>query len=168
MKQNLAWALFGVLSTTLIGAILLRSLPKTTREIAARVRNNFLKSLGAGWLFIITVPLISLLLLPTLIGMKLALIMIFVYAPILLLGGLYVALAIGNLILPEEKKDLVNGLSALLVGLVILGIIRFIPIVNVLFALIVSPAGIGALVLHLRDGYRAIREKEQKAIKAKA
>lgn len=168
IKRKTVWALFGLLSTLLLGAVLLWYMPKTTRDIALKLKSDYLKSLGIGWLFVITVPFLALLLFSILLGIKLALILVFVYVAVLLSGSVFVAYAIGDMILPTQKNNNINGLSALLIGLIVLGVVNLIPIVNVLVALLVMPAGIGILVSRIKDGVRSMKINEQKALKAKA
>ena len=106
--------------------------------------------LGLGLAVLVCVPFIAVILLITIIGIPLALLMIPLYLLLMFLGWVTAALFVAHrgLAVARSGQPVTLGwrLFALLLALVALSVIRHVPFVGGLIALVALVAGIGALV----------------------
>jgi hypothetical protein len=117
--------------------------------------------LGVGFGILVAVPVVAALLVITLIGIPLALLAIASYAVVLLLGHVVAAVAVGDYALgrwaPARSAAAGWRVLGFLAALVALGLLRHVPLVGGLVALLVFLAGVGALSL------RAVRPQASAA-----
>jgi len=82
------------LGMVLIGALLILAMPRFSREAAATIRRQPWQSAGTGALMLLGVPFAVIVLLVTVIGIPLALLLVFGYVLLLLFGNL-IAIGVG-------------------------------------------------------------------------
>ncbi len=156
-------ALF-TLGVVLLGALLILGLPSFSREAAATMRREWWQSGGVGCVMLIGVPFAIVVLMITVIGIPLALMMIFGYVVMLMLGYVIAALFVGDLALErlgaERSKSLGWRVLFLLLALVALSFVRQLPLIGGLVVALLFVAGIGAFTIR---SWRGIRQKEEAA-----
>ncbi len=150
------------LGVVLLGALLILGLPSFSREAAATIRREWWQSTGIGCVMLIGVPFAIIVLIFTLIGIPLALMMIFGYIVLLMLGYVIAALFIGDLALErlggERIKSLGWRVLFLLLALIALSIVRQLPLIGGLVVALLFVAGIGAFTMR---SWRGVRQKEE-------
>ena len=111
---------------------------------------------------LIGVPVAIVVLMITIIGIPLALMMIFGYIVLWMLGYLIAALFVGDLALErvsaQRAKSLGWRLLFLLLALIALSIVRRVPLVGELAVALLFVAGIGAFTIR---SWRGVRQKEE-------
>jgi cytoskeletal protein CcmA (bactofilin family) len=143
----------------LIGALMVLGLPRFTREAAATLRQKPAIAAGVGCAVLIGVPFMALLLVLTIIGIPLAMLLVFGYVALLLLGYLIGAIFVGDTVLERVSKEKLQSLGwrilFMLLALVAIAIIRQVPFLGGLVVLLLFIAGIGAFTMRSWQGLRA-------------
>jgi hypothetical protein len=132
-----------VVSMFLLGLILILLAPRAAEAVARTGRRKALVSAGVGLLGIILIPLIAVAAFFTIVGIPLAIVLLFLIVPLLAMSYITTALVLGRLILKKSK------LLAFLLGLIILGLLTLIPIAGGLIAFLAIIFGLGALLVTL-------------------
>jgi cytoskeletal protein CcmA (bactofilin family) len=146
------------LGMLLLGAILILGMPRFSREAGTTVRHKPLQSIGLGCVMLVAVPFAVIVLMITLIGIPLALLVVFGYLAVLLLGFLVGAIFLGDLAL--ERLDAAKLGSVwwralfLLIALVAIAIVKQVPIVGNLAWWLLFLAGLGAFTIRTWQGFR--------------
>jgi len=152
------------LGVVLLGTLLLLGMPGFSRDAAGMVRREPLQSAGMGCVMLVGVPFAIIVLMITVIGIPLALMMIFGYIVLLMLGYLVAALFVGDLLLERLGTEKFNSLGwrvlFLLLALVALSIVRHVPLIGGFVILLLFLAGIGAFTMR---SWKGIRQKEEGA-----
>jgi cytoskeletal protein CcmA (bactofilin family) len=152
------------LGVLLLGALLILGLPGFSREAAAAIRRDWWQSAGIGCVMLIGVPFAIVILMITVIGIPLALMMVFGYVVLLMLGYVIAALFVGDLALErlggERIKSLGWRVLFLLLALIALSIVRQLPLIGGLVVALLFVAGIGAFTLR---SWRGVRQKTEAA-----
>jgi cytoskeletal protein CcmA (bactofilin family) len=159
-----AGAVYGILTSLLLGAVLLLLFPGTSGRVAGTVASRPLPAVGVGLAALLAVPVSLILLAITIVGIPLS-----VAGAVLYGLGIWVALVYGRFAVAAWALDRVGVESrwaALVVGVVGLGLVAAVPVLGGLVDFAVLLLGLGALALTLvaaRRGPRGettIRESE--------
>jgi hypothetical protein len=146
----------GVFATA---ALCLLLFPRFMREAAAGIGRQPWQSLGLGLAILLCVPFVGVVLLITIIGIPLALLLVPLYLLVLYLGWITAALFVAQrgleVLRPGRPVTTAGQLFALFVGLLLLWLLRQVPYVGGLVALVALLAGIGALAWRAFSGRRA-------------
>lgn len=138
-----------ILVALVINAILKKRMSKYLNKIEEKSGNSFLW----GLLIIFALPLLSLLLSFTLIGIPLAIMMLLSWIVLFFLGKIITAIYIGDWIIKKTKKDKSRAplvIAALSLGVTISWLLFAIPYIGSLISLAASAIGLGALILSER------------------
>ncbi|HHY92427.1 MAG TPA: hypothetical protein GX511_03715 [Firmicutes bacterium] len=146
------WGQFtGLLSSLALGAIILALLPTNVEHMVGALPDNWGRFALIGFLgYLVAVPLIAMVAI-TIIGIPLALLLVLALVAARFLAYTVVSLFVGRRLLERLITHAVNPFAELLVGLVVLFVIRFVPLVGWLVGLVVAIIGLGA-VLDTRFG----------------
>jgi cytoskeletal protein CcmA (bactofilin family) len=135
-----------------LGVLLLLLAPGYLGQTSRLAAAEWPLCLGVGFAILIAVPVAAVLLLITLIGIPVALLTIALYVVVLLLGHVVGAVAVGDYALgrwaPERAASALWRALAFLGAVVALGLLRGLPLVGGLVALLVFLTGVGALGMH--------------------
>lgn len=168
MNQNAAWAMRQlslllriafVLSSFLLGMVLIWLFPKFSVDVATRIRTEPLPSFLAGTLLAIGLPLLSGLLLLTVVGIPLAFAGFLAWGLYLYLSHLFVALALGNILISRLSSQR-NVLAEFLAGLLVYHLISFIPFWGSFLLMLFGIAAIGAFFYQKRILVKTLREQK--------
>lgn len=118
------------------------------------------KTLLAGLVAAIVVPVVILILLLTLVGIPLALLLLLAWLLVEALSGVMAAYYLGRLIWRRQR----NPILIMLVGSVVLAILYFIPIVSFIAFVLATLMGIGMIVLELMHRRPAPRYNTSKQV----
>ena len=142
------WEALGLL---LIGLVVATLAPQGSREVATSVLRRFPLSLLAGFILLAVVPLVAIALSITLIGIPLAVALMLLLAAIVYPSQMFVATALGRILLAPVGRKKVRPVSIHLtvgIGTVILALLFAIPF-GWLVRLLAMVLGAGALGLTL-------------------
>lgn len=143
-----------------IGLLLISLLPNYTKRVVTFMRQKVWWALGMGILAWIITPFALLLLAVTLIGIPLAVVLLFFVFIASYVGRILAAVFFGNWLVRLTNRKQVNMFVALLVGLIAVEIISWIPILGGLFAFVLTAIGFGAVLILERDYYIELRAKK--------
>lgn len=147
-----AGAIYGFLTSLLLGAVLLLAFPRFSEAVAARAIAGPVVAGGVGLLTLIAVPILLVLVTITIVGIPFAIAGFALYVLALWIASVYGKYAVGRWVL--GRGGLGNRWLALLLGLVAFLLVGLIPIVGGLADFVALLLGLGALVLALWDRYR--------------
>jgi cytoskeletal protein CcmA (bactofilin family) len=155
---TIAGGITASLGMLLLGAILILGMPRFSREAGATVRHKPWQSIGLGCVMLFAVPFAVIVLMITLVGIPLALLLVFGYLAVLLLGFLVGAIFLGDFAL--ERLDAAKLGSVwwralfLLIALVAIALVKLVPFVGDLAWWILFLAGLGAFTIRTWQGFR--------------
>jgi len=141
-EQVMSW-LMRLLTAIVIGIVFVLIVPKWTKNISEQINKNLFKSMGIGLLILIVAPIISLLLLITVVGIPLSIITMVIYFMLMYLAKFWVAYCLGSYI----GKDKLNPMISMTIGILILYLIFAIPFIGGFAGFIVLLLGIGGVYL---------------------
>ncbi len=104
-------------------------------------------SLLAGFLILLLAPLVLLLIAITCLGLPLSLVLGSLYLSALFIAPLFIAMLVGRWL---QRKPGGNPYLALLLGLLLIMVVLWIPVVNLLALLLILVLGLGSLALALQ------------------
>lgn len=112
---------------------------------------------GVGFLVLVAAPVASVLAMVTVIGLPVGLITLALWASLLYLAKVAVAIPVGAALLHKERpaEDLRAFLACLALGLALFALLRLIPYLGGLLAFAVALVGMGALAIQGRNLWRA-------------
>ena len=155
---SVIFAALAVLLSIIITAVVLYLLfPNFSLRVSQSLRNQPWLSLGVGLAVFAGVPLLSVILFSTAIGVWLALMLLAIYLVMLLAGYFTGALFVGNAGLDMLKKTEVSKAlraTALALAIFALAVINLVPLLGSLVNWAVLLAGVGALSRQLYQAYR--------------
>ena len=142
-------SIIGLIMTAVYGTVLLLVFPRLTVAASNQLLENTIMSIGMGIVFLIVVPIVSVLVMITVIGIPLGLIALLLYGIALFSAQVFVGMTLGRLILSffsDGNRRMIQFLG-LLLGLLILFGVSFIPYVGPWAPLVVIILGLGGLML---------------------
>lgn len=147
---------FGPLLRTvwaLIAGVVIIAIAPRLAEVIGQNGRAVLPAIGVGLLALIAVPIVTVFLIASTIGLPIGLIAIGLFIAILYLTQVFVGLAIGRFLLPTRWNDGSRGfhLLAMTIGVVILAALNFIPLpfASAVIAIVVTMWGLGAALMVL-------------------
>jgi len=141
------WPIFTALALIPLGLAFIAAASRLTEDTQVLLRRHPWASLLAGFITLIIVPFIVVLLMVTVIGIPLALVLMWLYLSALLISPIFAAILIGRLV---WRRPAGNLFLAFLIGLGIITLARFIPLLGSLVTLAVLVFGLGSLVLAIQ------------------
>ncbi len=156
---KLTFSIISLISALIIGFILVKLMPNFTQSTAANIRKKPIAMFAVGLLAIILIPITSIFLLVTLVGIPISVFLIVDYFIALYISKLFVAVAVGQKLLANDRRenDLFLSLAA---GMIIYLVLGLIPFVGLLTTLLVVPTGFGALLISKKDLFQNLRNKK--------
>ena len=142
-------SIIGLIMTAVYGTALLLIFPRLTVTASNQLLQNPIMSIGMGIVFLIVVPIVSVLVMITVIGIPLGLIALLLYGIALFSAQVFVGMTLGRLILgffSDGNRRMIQFLG-LLLGLLILYGVSFIPYFGPWAPLVVIILGLGGLML---------------------
>ena len=142
-KYRLFGNLFSFANMLVVGLLLLLLVPKIFEKVSGYGKESILSNLGIGLLGLIGIPVISILLLASIVGLSSSLILLAIYVILIYLSTLFASYYIGNMLLSKKIK---NRFLILLISLVVIYLLRLIPFVSILVSICTLGIGLGLLV----------------------
>lgn len=147
------------LSLLALGLILVYFFNDVTEKMSLSGLNKFWSNLGIGFAALILIPIVSLLLLVTVIGFKLAVILGMIYALIIMLASGFGSVIVGTWmkkVLWKKKKYSIDWQSVLL-GALAFSLLWLVPILGPLTIFIFILVAIGALYRIIYQGLVSVK-----------
>lgn len=116
-------------------------------------------SLLAGSIFFVAVPLVSIVLLVSVVGALLGVFTLGLYVLVLYTAKIFPALLVGRILIQRNPESFWLSLAAGAIGLVFYYVLAAIPIVGAMVGALVLLFGIGAQLLFARELYGDVRAK---------
>lgn len=146
--MKFVWFLWSLASALLIWFLIRIWRPGFWQNTARPLAEQPMKTLGVGLLTLLVVPPMIILALVTVIGIPIAVILSAVFPVVLYLSRIIVAVFVGEWLAKRFKwPELHKGVWLVLLGLIILGVLRLLPYIGFVSALLTMMAGLGALVM---------------------
>jgi len=141
------WWLGYTASVLILGLLLLAFAPHLDEGIVEAIRARLGASIGWGITLFFLLPIASVILLVTVVGIPLGLFVLFALALIYTIGYTVGTMGVGRLAMRTSSRYV-----AFLVGLVILRALALIPVVGGLLWLLATAWGLGVLAVAIRAG----------------
>lgn len=139
--------LLNIASALLLWFVIKLWKPEIWKKTSEAISQQPVKTLGIGAIALIVTPILSILLMITMIGIPIGVLLGIAYAISLYLSKLITAVFIGSWLSKRFGwAEIHKGIWLVLLGLVILTALGMVPILKVLIWLIVVFAGLGAIV----------------------
>ena len=153
-----------VVNLFVAGVILYWLFPRLTVSAALTVGRRPWASFGIGLAVLVLTPLAALSLALTVIGIPLALTLVWLYLGALLLGFLTAAFYLGDVVLRPIARTRWPSrgarMGALALVVLALALVRFVPIAGPLVLLLALVFGVGAWILRLTRSYSGLADEE--------
>lgn len=143
---------------TIFGVVLVLLFPNFSIRTADYATKKLGWALLFGFLALILLPVVGVILFLTVIGIPLALILFFIFIFIFWIGRVFAIYALGRAtlgILSDKNRSKAVGY---LLGMLIYLVLAFIPLVGPIMNLVVSLAGVGALLATKKEIYSSLRK----------
>lgn len=148
--------IFFVITMVAASIVLFRLFPGFTMLAVDRISADPLKSLGAGFLVLIIVPVVAALLISIVLGVWVGLSILALYFVALLLGFLVSCFFVGERGMRYFNKDITTTgrrLISVTIAIIVIGFLKLIPVIGGLLVLALLVLGLGAVMLQLKDIY---------------
>jgi cytoskeletal protein CcmA (bactofilin family) len=143
------WLLYVLVAGLLFSLVLVLILPQTINRVAGYPVRKLGKTILAGFLGSFALPLISLLLFVSVIGIPLGIFVLLAEITLALLSGPIAAYYIGSMIIARSH----NAIYIMLVGALVVILLYFIPVAGILAVVLAYYIGLGSILLWLKDTY---------------
>ncbi len=150
--SELKGAAFGFIGLLLAAYILLWLTPvwsKVDAKYTSASFSKYAKAFGIGLAVLICVPLASVILMITGVGLRTALLVLFLYGAVITASPVILGFILGSLILRRAFRLKPCYYSELALGLALYKIISLIPVLSAICGVIAVPLGVGVFVLFL-------------------
>lgn len=147
--------LYNLASRFLFLCVALLIFPSTIFAAAQKIGEKPLKSAANGMVLLSGIPLLSLLLLITALGIPVAVFFLVLYAAVILLSWTIPAMSIGKRVLPEQNQWL-QAFAAVFV----LSLLGLIPIVGTFVQIALVVVGVGSLWTLAREARSSLTAKK--------
>lgn len=148
-------AVYGLLVSLAVGAVLLLAFPARSRRLATRVVEAPLKAGLYGLVALVGVPVVLVLLAVTLVGIPLAIAGALLFALAIWVASVYGGYAVGEWLLGYTDVD--NRWVALALGLLVVALVARVPVLGGLVWFAVLLLGLGGIAAGGLEAYRGRR-----------
>lgn len=136
--------LISIASIMLLGFIINAMFPKAYEKVLDELSaNKIFKNIGIGLLTLIIVPIVTIILLCTIVGVRLGFVLLLIYILLLLLAILFASVLVGNLVLTKLFKGEDNSYLSIAIGIIVLKLVGLIPVLGGLVYFLALLYGIG-------------------------
>lgn len=130
-EDNLLSWIFKIVSLLIVCYVINLVFPKFYKAIDTKITtNNIFKKMGIGLIMLVCIPVASIFVMLTGIGVPLGLIVLVMYVVILYLSIIPCIYVIGNLLLTKTFKKKDNVYISLIIGILVIELINLIPFIG--------------------------------------
>ncbi len=124
--------------------------PQTLNKVVKIPSKKLFRTVFAGLLWMLAMPVVLFLLIAIVIGVGSAIFVLIIWALLAMLSGPVVAFYLGNMILSKSR----NSLLMMLVGTIILLILYVLPQIGLMAAVMVYMIGSGSIILYAKQNFK--------------
>ena len=150
--------LLGLIAKLFIGLLFIHILPEFNKKAANNLRAQPWRSLGTGFLVVVLTPILIIALISTIIGLPVAFIFLVGYIMAMYLSPVIVMLTLGQFAAKHFNQKW-NDALAFVIGLCVLFMLSFVPVLNVITTMVVTLLGVGVLLNTKVEVYKELRKK---------
>lgn len=147
-----------IIALLLLGSVLIKLAPNYTKKTVDIIQTNPWKSLFVGLITSIVLPVLIVLAFISLIGIPVAVMGIFIIMLLFVFAKIFASLFIGGVLLSMVNKS-VNVYASLAVGLLVLFVLFFIPVIGWLAGCVLMLMGLGGMIVMKKNFYTLLRSK---------
>jgi hypothetical protein len=148
-------ALISILTTTIIGFLLLKYAPNLMERTRKELNTNPWRALGIGLLTLFLVPLIFIFLLILVLTIPIAVFLMFVFGLLIYLAKIFVIFWLGRKLFTQSTHYV-----AFFLMLVIYVLVTLVPVIGWAASFVTLLLGLGVGIVTLRDIYREAAAKK--------
>lgn len=142
-------SLISVVNMLTLGLIMCLIFRKLTNALITNFKDNkfvdFCKMFGNGFLVLFLVPLVSLLVITTVVGVSSSIVALALYGICIYVSKIFFAFVVGSIIQRKLFKKKENNYISLLIGLGLIFVLSLIPVVSTLSSIITLFTGLGII-----------------------
>ncbi len=160
-RLHVGMKLFSYLALLFLGVIVLLAFPYSFRKYTELGRKNYGNAIFYGLLMLVGIPVVSILLILTVVGYKVIFILWLGLLIMWPFAKIFVSYFIGSLILkPGKDKAFWGDFGRMALGMLILFIACALPVVGVLVKIVSIVFGLGGLILYKKESLKLLRGKK--------
>jgi cytoskeletal protein CcmA (bactofilin family) len=149
------------IAKVIVGILMIALFQRYVRRIMDTLITNTWRSLGWGFLGVIVIPVAVVILFAVLIGYPLGIFGAYIYTILWYLSSIFVGLVVGEKVIRLFKKEgEISLYVSFIIGILILFVLGFIPILNFLVRIFTLLFGFGAVVIGTWCLIKDMREKQ--------
>ena len=156
---NIFFTIYGFVFSLILGLLFVWLFPVFTQKAADLVRNRFWLSALIGFIALIIVPIVGIIFAVTILGIPVALALMFAYMVLIYVAKIFVSLMVGKFVAQKAKWNL-NSYWAFVIGIFIYYAVGIIPVLGGLAKFVFTLSGIGAILIQKKTEYSMLREKK--------
>lgn len=143
----------------IVGFLILKIMPSYFNRTVEITLKRPWRNILVGLIALIVTPIAGIMLLFTFIGIPIAFILFIIYLVIIYLSKIFISYIVGQKLLEYLKLKLSQPLT-LLIGIIVLSILTFIPIIGGFIGLFVLLLGVGGILVEEKGFYNLLRDKK--------
>ncbi|MEG0476023.1 MAG: hypothetical protein RR548_10025, partial [Carnobacterium sp.] len=144
--------LFSIIAPLVVWLFVRWIRPEFWPNVAEKIAVSPLRVLGFGALAVVLIPIVSILLMITVIGIPLSFILLALYGVAFYVSKIIFSVFIGFWFQKRFNWSNARAFWLFLLGLIILSILGAIPIIGMIVGLVIAFFGMGSIVLSLLEG----------------
>lgn len=146
-KSKLFGNLFSFANMLVLGLLLMLLVPKIFERISSFGKESIFTNLGIGLLSLIAIPVATVLLLVTVVGISSSILLLDFFVVAIYLSTLFSSYYIGNILFGKSIK---SKYLILIISLLLIYVLRFIPFVNIIVSICSLGIGLGLAIRILK------------------
>lgn len=158
--QIFADKLMGFMSILLVGILVVRLFPETTRNVCNNMKKSLVLSGAYGIAGLVAVPILAVILMITGVGLPIALIALAVYITAIYLAKIFASVFIGKYMLGSSGTETKSLGMMLVSGLILFEMADFMPPVGSILAVFSLVFAFGAVLVTIREMSVNLRKKK--------
>ena len=143
LKADFLDGILSFCNMLVLGILLMIFVPKIFEKISNYGKDSILSNLGIGLLSVIVAPILTVLLLLSIVGISTSLIILDLLIVLLFLSRVFASYYLGNILLSKKIK---NKYLLFAVSLLLIYILKLIPFVNVVVTIFTVGVGVGLIL----------------------
>lgn len=148
------------LSLLLVGILVVRLLPETTRNVCNNMKKSLVISGAYGIAGLVAVPILALILMITGVGLPIALIGLAIYITAIYLAKIFASVFIGKYMLGNSGTETKSLGMMLFSGLILFEMAEFMPPVDTILTVFSLVFVFGATIVTIREMSANLRKKK--------
>ena len=153
--------LISILMLMVTGLVMLLIAGRYTESVSKNITESYWLSLGLGLLALIAVPIVSVILMITVIGLPLGIILLMGYGISIFLSFVLVSYVLGKLFFQNVSTRYVSAYVHMIAGVVFFVVLTSIPIIGGIITFLSLLFGLGGIILLSRSTGRTKRKRKR-------